>query len=187
MPKQVATENELEDEFHRLLGRLVHASARFDFYIGLQLNYLGPYRRQDVSGLLRTDRARLSDRLKRLRELVLETYATAGAEFSEEFNRWFEDAEHARVLRNDCAHGRWAVPAKYGLTPDGRRDLSKPILAFVPLDFDMTPDQPDKSEYMTIEDFAEQVFMVENLFGRYWQLCEKHIGHALPAPNEGQP
>lgn len=28
------------DEFHRLLGRLVHAIARFDFNVGLQLNWL---------------------------------------------------------------------------------------------------------------------------------------------------
>jgi len=36
-------ETEFEDEFHRLLGRLVHATARFDFNVGLQLNSFGIY------------------------------------------------------------------------------------------------------------------------------------------------
>jgi hypothetical protein len=48
------------------------------------------------------------------------------------------------------------------------------------LDFDMTPDQPDKSVYMTIAEFSAQVEVAEALFSRYWKLCERHIGHALP-------
>jgi len=34
---------EFEDEFHRLLGRLVHTTARFDFNVDLQLNSFGIY------------------------------------------------------------------------------------------------------------------------------------------------
>lgn len=174
-------EAQLRDEFHRLLGRLVHALAQFDFLVGLQLTHLGPYRGREVSDLLQTRQARLGERLQRLRALVLETYATAGPAFSAQFKDWFDDAERARALRNDFAHGRWAVPAKYGLTEDGRRNLEEPILAFVPLDFDMTPDQPDKSVYMTIAEFSAHVELAEALFSRYWKLCERHIGHALPS------
>jgi hypothetical protein len=66
------------------------------------------------------------------------------------------------------------------LTEDGCINLAEPILAFVPLDFDMTPDQPDKSVYLTIAELSEHVELAEALFSRYWKLCEKHIGHALP-------
>lgn len=168
------------DEFHRLLGRLVHAMARFDFNIGLQLNQLGPYRSQDVGSLLQTGQARLGDRLKRLRVLVLETYASAGPAVAQQFSDWFDTAGEARVLRNDYVHGRWAVPGKYNVTEEGRRIPTEPLLAFVPLDFDLSPDQPDKSVYMTLEEFAEQVRHAEALFGRYWELCERNIEHALP-------
>ena len=34
---------EFDDEFHRLLGYLVRHSARFDFYVGLQLNWMADY------------------------------------------------------------------------------------------------------------------------------------------------
>lgn len=84
------------------------------------------------------------------------------------------------VEHKEYVHGRWAVPAKYGLTGDGSRNPNEPILAFVPLDFDMSPNQPDKSIYMTIAEFSAHVELAEALFSRYWVLCEKHIGHALP-------
>jgi len=61
-----------EDEFHRLLGRLVHAHARFDFNLGLQLKWLGPYCQVDLGGLLDPQTSRLGERLKKLRQLVLD-------------------------------------------------------------------------------------------------------------------
>lgn len=39
-------EDPFSDEFHRLLGRLIHSIARFDFTVGLQLNWLGPHCQQ---------------------------------------------------------------------------------------------------------------------------------------------
>ena len=41
-----------EDRLHLLLGRLVHAFGRFDFNMGLQLKWLGPYRGVEVDHLL---------------------------------------------------------------------------------------------------------------------------------------
>ena len=58
-------EDPFRDEFHRLLGRLIHSIARFDFTVGLQLNWLGPHCQQDVSGLLSARQAKLGERLKK--------------------------------------------------------------------------------------------------------------------------
>lgn len=46
-------------EFHRQLGRLVHAHAGFDLNVCLQLNWLGPHCQVDVSELLAPRRSQL--------------------------------------------------------------------------------------------------------------------------------
>ena len=43
---------ETEKQVHYLLGRLVHAFARLDLCVGLQLKWLGPYRGVEVGKLL---------------------------------------------------------------------------------------------------------------------------------------
>lgn len=168
------------DEFHRLLGRLVHAIARFDFNVGLQLNWLGPHCQQDVSDLLTARQARLGDRLKKLEVLIMDVYEPAGAKALTEFSAWFENAHQARALRNDYAHGRWGVPGKYNFKPPGRLIDAEPLLVFVPLQWDMSPDRVDDSVSMTIEEFAAQVHDAESLFNAYWQLCQRYIAHAKP-------
>ncbi|MDM4765985.1 hypothetical protein [Pelomonas sp. SE-A7] len=169
------------DEFHRLLGRLVHALASFDFNIGLQLNWMGPYSGRDVSDLLKPRQARLGDRLDMLEQMVVELYSPAGTSALKDFRDWFASAHKVRAIRNDYAHGRWGVPGKLQESPSGPALPRVPLLAFVPLEFDMTPDQPDKSVYLTIEEFKQQVEQAEALFAKYWDLAERHKASVLPS------
>jgi len=161
-----------EDAFHRLLGRLVHAHARFDFNIGLQLNWMGSYCQQDATELLNPLKVQLGNRLKKLKQLILEIYEPAGAEALVAFKAWFKRADEARALRNDYVHGRWGMP--------GRTIDAEPLLAFIPLHWDMSPDRPDDSISMSIEEFASQVAAVEELFADYWRLTEKYKQYAKP-------
>lgn len=121
------------DEFHCLLGRLVHAHASFDFTIGLQLNWLGPHHEVKVHHLLDARKVSFSRRLAALKPLVLDLFEDAGACAREEFTKWFEKAEAMKALRNDDFHGRWGAP--------GRIVEGKPQLAFVALHWDLTPDR----------------------------------------------
>lgn len=184
MPRQFpskARPDAFRDEFHRLLGQLVHAIARFDFTVGLQLNWLGPYCQQDVAELLSPRQARLGERLKKLKALIMDVYEPAGPKALAEFTEWFTRADQARVLRNDYAHGRWGVPGKHKLTPSGRMIDAEPLLAFMPLHWDLTPDRADDSIYMTLEEFASQVSDAESLFDAYWKLCKRYEVHAKPS------
>ena len=142
-------EDPFRDEFHRLLGRLIHSIARFDFTVGLQLNWLGPHCQQDVSGLLSARQAKLGERLKKLRTLIMNVYESAGPAAPAEFSVWFDKADQARVLRNDYAYGRWDVPGKHRFKPPGRMIDAEPLLAFIPLHWDMPPDRADDSIYRT--------------------------------------
>lgn len=90
-------------EFHFLLGRLVHAHARFDFNVGLQLHWMGPMYGVDVSELLHPYKATFKARLDLFKRLVLDVYQPAGVAFVTEFRAWFDRAEKCRVLRNDYA------------------------------------------------------------------------------------
>jgi hypothetical protein len=175
-----AKEDPFRDEFHRLLGRLIHSIARFDFTVGLQLNWLGPHCQQDVSVLLSARQAKLGERLKKLKALIMDVYEPAGTQALAEFSTWFDKADQARGLRNDYAHGRWGVPGKYLFKPPGRLIDAKPLLAFIPLHWDMTPDRADDSVYMTLEEFATQVSDAESLFDAYWKLCKRYESQAKP-------
>ncbi len=175
-----AKEDPFSDEFHRLLGRLIHSIARFDFTIGLQLNWLGPHCQQDVSELLSARQARLGERLRKLKVLIMNVYEPAGAVALDEFSAWFDKADQARVLRNDYAHGRWGVPGKLRFKPSGRMIDAEPLLVFIPLHWDMTADRPDDSIHMTLHEFAMQVEDAESLFDAYWKLCKRYELHAKP-------
>jgi len=167
-----------KDEFHRLLGRLVHTQAMFDFNVGLQLNWMGPYCQQDVADLLNPVKAQLGTRIKSLKKLVLDVYEPAGETAIAEFNAWFKKADEARGLRNDYVHGRWGVPGGYNFKPPGRIVDAEPLLAFVRLHWDMSPERPDDSIKMTLAEFAAQVAAVETLYAEYWGLTEKYRQYA---------
>lgn len=164
-----------EDDFHKLLGRLVLAHSRLDFNIGLQLLWMGPYCGVDVPECLDPLKAPYVQRLKKLKKLTLDIYEPAGSEVAGEFRRWFDRADGCRALRNDYVHGRWGVPGGYDYgdgniaAKDGR-----PLLAFVPLHWDMRPNRADDSIKMTLEEFAEQVEAAELVSNGYFRLMDKY-------------
>lgn len=166
------TQEEFANEFHRLLGRLVHAHARFDFNAGLQLRWLGQHNEVDVDPLLNA-KVPFEKRLRALKPLVLRTYSPAGPAAMAEFQALFKRARGLKALRNSYVHGRWAAPARW-VNGD-------PVLAFVPLHWDMDPQSPDRSIEMHLAEFADQVKDVETLFSDYWQLEERYRAFARPA------
>lgn len=171
-PAKLAATDDFSREFHHLLGRLAHAHANLDFNVGLQLNWLGPYLQVKVHHLLDAKKVMFARRLSMLKDLVFELFESAGEGALEEFRHWFESADAMKALRNDYVHGRWGVPGKL---VDGQ-----PMLAFVPLHWDMTPDRPDDSAYMTLDEFGTQVAKMEALAHEYFQLERKHLAYAKP-------
>ncbi|MCE4555032.1 hypothetical protein [Pelomonas cellulosilytica] len=165
---------------HRSLGRLVHEAARLDFFVGLQLNWLGPYLQVDVSKYLTPTRHTLDNRLAILRKLVRKAYRSARPEVIAEFDQRFARARSARALRNNYAHGRWGVSGKPAESPLGPHHPRIPVLAFVRLDWDMTPNQPDKSFFMTVDELRDQVTEAVTVFKAFFDLPEKHKHHCLP-------
>lgn len=161
------------DDFHRHLGRLVHATAQLDFSIGLQLRWMGPALGVDVTADLDPAGAKLLTRLKRLKSLTRRGFSGAGAAAHAEFDSWFRRAERARALRNDYVHGRWGVPAAYEMDAEGRLN-GQPLLGFVPLNWNLSPDQPDPTVLMTMQAFAQQVDHAERLTADFFRLQDLH-------------
>lgn len=171
---------DFEDEFHRLLGRLVHTTARLDFTVGLQLNSLGPFYGFEVANHLDPVREHLSGRLKVLKKILQHSLAQAPVAVREDFDGWFERVDRARAMRNDYVHGRWAAPGAWHEAPSGHRIDAKPLLVFVPLNWDMRADRPDTSIKMTLEDLAAQVTESEFLVNDYMQLVDRHVAYMAP-------
>ncbi len=161
-------------EFHRLLGRLVHQTAQFDFNIGLQLNSFSIYYQLDLGDLLDPIKSQLGQRLKKLQQVTMKAYERAGEQALAEFSEWFDQANDLRALRNDYVHGRWGVPGNYKFIPPGRLLDAEPLLTFVPLNWDMSPDQPDKAITMTLHEFSQQVEAAEMLFANHRRLRKKY-------------
>lgn len=178
--RQIA-EADFYSAFHLLLGRLVHAIARLDFGMGLQLRYWGREEDPKIQELLEPQTAKLKGRLKALERLMQAAWARPNPEGERELALWFERAHKARGFRNDYAHGRWGVPGKHLQAESGKFSDATPLLVFVPLDWDMSPDREDKTIDMTLEQFAAQVEEAELLSREYLDLVEKyganlHIG-----------
>lgn len=173
MPAKLAATDDFRREFHHLLGRLAHAHANLDFNIGLQLNWLGPYLQVKVHHLLDARKVMFAKRLGKLKDLVFELFEDAGEAALDEFKQWFEAADEMKALRNDYVHGRWGVPGKL---VDGHL-----MLAFVALHWDLTPDRPDDSTYMTLDEFGSQVAKMEALVHEYFRLERKYLVYAKPA------
>lgn len=163
-----------ESAFHFLLGRLVHAIARLDFGMGLQLRYWGREDDPKIQELLEPQSAKLKGRLKALERLMKAAWAQPNTEGELEFAQWFKRAHKARGFRNDYAHGRWGVPGKHVEAASGRFCDATPLLVFVPLDWDMSPDRKDRSIDLTLEQFAAQVEQAEVLSSQFFALVEKY-------------
>lgn len=166
------------DEFHLLLGRLVHAIARLYFNVGLQLRAWGCEDDPSINVLLKPRTARLDERLKGLERLLMKAWSHVGDEGLQELQNWFVRAHQARAFRNEYAHGRWGVPGRLQEAASGRYCDAIPLLLFVPLDWNMSPDRKDESISMTLEEFAAQVREAELLTGEYWKLTERYAGQA---------
>lgn len=127
----------------------------------------------DVTADLDPKGTKLRQRLKRLKSLTLKAYAAAGDDAVWELRNWFERADRARAIRNNYVHGRWGVPAGFELDAEGRID-GEPLLGFVPLNWDLTPGQPDQTIRMKMQDFAKQVDAAERLLFEYIRLTDKY-------------
>lgn len=178
------SEDPFLEEFHRNLGRLVHATASFDFNIGLQLNWMGPMLDVEVTEDLDPTRTHLRQRLKRLKSLTLKAFAAAGDDAVRELRNWFERADRARAIRNDYVHGRWGVPSGFEMDAEGRID-GEPLLGFLPLNWDLTPGQPDRTIRMKMQDFARQVDAAERLLTEYIRLTDKYGAWCGRGPSTG--
>ena len=183
MPKKVPERgrwSDFEDEFHRLLGRLVHTTARLDFHIGLQLHGLGPFYGVEVADALDPVKSKISCRLKKLRQVLRHALKDAPAPVQSDFKAWFDQVDLARAMRNDYVHGRWAAPGPLKFKPPGRLIDAEPLLAVVPLGWDMRPDRPDPSIVMTIEELAAQVEEAEALSLDFMNLLDRHVLFMAP-------
>ncbi|AZG13793.1 hypothetical protein [Cupriavidus pauculus] len=81
--RQIA-ETDFESAFHLLLGWLVHAIARLDFNIGLQLRYWGHEDDSRIRALLKPRTPKLDERLRVLEQLVAAAWSDANDEGQEQ-------------------------------------------------------------------------------------------------------
>lgn len=162
---------DIEDQLHLLLGRLVHAFARFDFNIGLQLKWIGPYRGVEIDDLL-TARVPFTHRFDALKSLLLEIYAREDRQAHAAFAKWFDRAEEARALRNDYAHGRWGF-----LSPD---QLEPYEVEFVGLGWEMDPAKQAPAVRMRLDELDAEVQLIESLFAEFRSLAQTFSDRARP-------
>ena len=165
-----------EDRLHILLGRLVHAFGRFDFNIGLQLKWMGPYCGVKVEHLLNA-RMPFTVRLDALEPLVMEIYGHENGEARRDFAQWFEHARTAKAVRNDFVHGRWAVYS------DGFPRTPK--IEFIALNWEMEQAKQTPPTSINLDDFEEAISALESLFGDYWKLTERYENNAKPSIRQG--
>jgi hypothetical protein len=161
----------LRNEVHLLLGQLVHAYARFDFNMGLQLAWLGPYRGVAVQDLL-DGKIPFGQRLKALRRLVLEVFASENEHAHVAFKRLFQRIERAQAMRNDYVHGRWGFPV--------RAEWPDPEFEFVPLSWEMDPLKQAPPLRLRLSKLAREVAAIELLFDEYRDLERMFMSTARP-------
>ncbi|WP_418120628.1 hypothetical protein [Variovorax sp. 350MFTsu5.1] len=149
------------DAMHRLLGRLVHAYARLDHYVGLQLKWLGDYRAQPVEQLLRKT-IPFDMRLRRLKRLAIETWGHTDQAVANEFREWFAAVERIQKQRNNFAHGRWGDPR-----------TSADVVQFVELTFETDADETKPELTISLAEFGRLVSEVEGLSASFMALQKK--------------
>lgn len=76
-----------EDAFHLLLGRMVHAIARLDFHVGLQLRYWGSDKDTKIQSLLKPRTAKLNERLEALECLMHAAWVNSATGGQREFSQ----------------------------------------------------------------------------------------------------
>ena len=112
--------------------------------------------------------------------MVLIAFAPGGDDVLNQFKAWFKRAESATALCNSYAHGRWAVPGSYRFTETTTMADATPLLCFVPLGWDVSPDRVDTTIKLTIDEFAEEVHDAQAIFGEYFAMCDRYMGFVVP-------
>lgn len=153
--------DDARDAMHLLLGRLIHGYARLDHFIGLQLNWLGEYRGQPATTLLRKNIA-FDRRLKTLRLLAIETWGHSDPTVADEFRAWFKEVERVQGQRNKFAHGRW-----------GYARMSSEEIEFVELSWETDPAKAKPAARVVLKDFECLVDEVERLTQGFMSLQKK--------------
>jgi hypothetical protein len=146
---------------HRLLGRLVHAYARLDHFVGLQLRWLGDYRAQPVEQLLRKT-VRFDTRLHRLKKLALETWGHTDPAVAEQFREWFAVVVRVQKQRNTLAHGRW-----------GEIRTSADSIQFVELTFETDADKMKPEVTISLAELGRLASEVERLSASFIALQKR--------------
>lgn len=141
---------------------------------------MGPHCAVDIANYLDPRRVQFIQRLHRLRKIVLIAFAPGGDEVLAMFRAWFKRAESANALRNSYAHGRWGVPGRHRFTETTTLADATPLLCFVPLGWDMSPDRVDQTIELTLDEFAKQVADAEAIFEDYFAMCEEYIQYVIP-------
>lgn len=166
-----------EDEFDRLLGRLIRHSAKFDFNVGLQLNWMSEYYGFKLGDLLNPKKTPLQKRVAKLKSVCKKIYQPAGAVAMVEFADWFTKIDKARALRNDYAHGRWGIPGGHRGGPDTPSRDCELLLGFVPLHWNLSPETMPQEITMTLGEFEQQVEDAISLFVQYFDLEKKYLSY----------
>ncbi|AOY96113.1 hypothetical protein BKK79_31245 [Cupriavidus sp. USMAA2-4] len=65
-------------------------------------------------------------------------------------------------------------------TESGRLSDATPLLVFVPLDWDMSPNREDKSIELTLDEFAAQVEEAEQLSVHFLNIERRYGAHLYP-------
>ena len=164
-----------ENEFYRLLGVLIHNTARFDRYIGLQLNWMADYYGFKRGELLDPRKTCMQKRIAKLKAVSKKAFQPAGAKAMAEFSEWFAKIDKVRALRNDYVHGIWGVPGGYLGGPDTPHCDCELWLAFVPLNWNLSPETVQEETKFTLGEFADQVDDAIKLFGQYSKLSDKYL------------
>jgi hypothetical protein len=154
------------DALHVLLGRLIHAYARLDHFMGLQLKWLGEYRGRAVAQLLRKNVA-FDRRLKLLRDLSIETWGHSDLKVAADFEAWFKEVERVQKQRNRFAHGRW-----------GYVHRSTGEIEFVPLSWETDAAKMKPAVKVALADFERLAVEVELLGGNFMALQDRHMSRA---------
>lgn len=169
----MATSHELnyEQTFHYLLGRLVHAYARFDFNLGLQFSWANQSG-VDTKKLLNPTQSNISQRLEALRPMILKVYEFAGPKANHELKDWFKRADKARAIRNDFVHGRWAIPGVTKPLKDSNGEESTLELVAPNWNTDGTTQVPEIK--ITLGEFEKQVKEAESIFLELFSLLQSY-------------
>lgn len=155
----------IEDEFHVRLGRLTQAAAELDFNVGLSLKWLARSLNADVTADL-NPKFSFSNRLTKLKELLLQAYGDNHPALRSDFEQWFKRANDARTVRNDYVHARWGIRHA--------KEFGDHFIGYVPLNWEMDPGAAPKITWLSPADLDREVAELHRLSNDYHRLTKKY-------------